>query len=68
MSMVKDSLRSIMRSFCGEGQQIKEVFKVGTGAALNVQRIIFHNTLYAHCTAFINVYILDEEIKLSLII
>ena len=68
MSMVKDSLRSIMRSFCGEGQQIKEVFKVGTGAALNVQRIIFHNTLYAHCTAFIYVYILDEEIKLSLII
>ena len=30
-------LRSIMRSFCGERQQIKEVFKVGTGTALNTE-------------------------------
>ena len=33
-------LRSIMRSFCGERQQIKEVFKVKTGTALKTEFII----------------------------
>ena len=41
MSMVKDSLHSIMRSFCGAGQQIKEVFKVGTGGTLNTENHIY---------------------------
>ena len=30
-------LRSIMRSFCGQRQQIKEVFEVGTGRVLNTE-------------------------------
>ena len=45
VSMVKDSLRSIMRSFCGKRQQIKEVFKVDTGAA-QYRKLSLYNILY----------------------
>ena len=40
------SLRSIMRSFCGERQQIKEVFKVGSGMALNTEYYRNGSNLY----------------------
>ena len=61
MSMVRDSLRSIMRSFCGEGQQIKEVFKVDTGAA-QYRKSFLYNILYLQYSLTI---LLDEveEIK-----